>query len=158
MVYCMENCLVLKYQSGINKKLIFSYVWSFKNSHEMHFFIHPLSAFLACFSLFSPFFALQLGNCVAKDANPPANITWFKNNKPLEADGKGERSPSLLLSLSSKKIYLTFINIAYTDGFILSDRDSCCKLFCCDELCCTLMTARLMTVCSVLVIAHFFPC
>uniref|UniRef100_A0A3B4GC53 CD166 antigen homolog n=1 Tax=Pundamilia nyererei TaxID=303518 RepID=A0A3B4GC53_9CICH len=31
----------------------------------------------------------KLGNCVAKDANPPANITWFKNNKPLEADGKG---------------------------------------------------------------------
>lgn len=112
--------------------------------------------FLPVSHFFFPFFALQLGNCVAKDANPPANITWFKNNKPLEADGKGERSPSLLLSLSSKKIYLTFMNIAYTDGFILSDRDSCCKLFCCDELCCTLMTARLMTVCSVLVIAHFF--
>uniref|UniRef100_I3JYV3 Activated leukocyte cell adhesion molecule b n=1 Tax=Oreochromis niloticus TaxID=8128 RepID=I3JYV3_ORENI len=31
----------------------------------------------------------KLGKCVAKDANPPANITWFKNNKPLEADGKG---------------------------------------------------------------------
>ncbi|XP_030601175.1 CD166 antigen homolog isoform X1 [Archocentrus centrarchus] len=31
----------------------------------------------------------KLGKCVAKDANPPANITWFKNNTPLVADGKG---------------------------------------------------------------------
>ncbi|CAJ1065270.1 CD166 antigen homolog isoform X4 [Xyrichtys novacula] len=31
----------------------------------------------------------KLGRCVAKDANPAANITWFKNNKPLVADGEG---------------------------------------------------------------------
>ncbi|XP_044211004.1 CD166 antigen homolog A-like isoform X1 [Thunnus albacares] len=31
----------------------------------------------------------KLGTCVAQDANPAANITWFKNNKPLVADGKG---------------------------------------------------------------------
>ncbi|KAJ8280102.1 hypothetical protein GJAV_G00050550 [Gymnothorax javanicus] len=29
-----------------------------------------------------------LGTCVAKDANPPANISWFKNDKPLADDGK----------------------------------------------------------------------
>ncbi|XP_071390892.1 CD166 antigen homolog A-like, partial [Centroberyx affinis] len=31
----------------------------------------------------------KLGNCIAQDANPAANITWFKNKKPLAADGKG---------------------------------------------------------------------
>ncbi|XP_032365999.1 CD166 antigen homolog A isoform X1 [Etheostoma spectabile] len=31
----------------------------------------------------------KLGKCVAKDANPAANITWLKNNAPLVADGKG---------------------------------------------------------------------
>nr|XP_046245332.1 CD166 antigen homolog isoform X2 [Scatophagus argus] len=31
----------------------------------------------------------KLGTCVAQDANPAANITWLKNNKPLVADGKG---------------------------------------------------------------------
>ncbi|XP_072248401.1 CD166 antigen homolog A-like isoform X2 [Leuresthes tenuis] len=30
----------------------------------------------------------KLGTCVAQDTNPAANITWLKNNKPLEADGK----------------------------------------------------------------------
>uniref|UniRef100_A0A3Q3QQA4 Ig-like domain-containing protein n=1 Tax=Monopterus albus TaxID=43700 RepID=A0A3Q3QQA4_MONAL len=30
----------------------------------------------------------KLGTCVAEDANPPANITWLKNNRPLVADGK----------------------------------------------------------------------
>ncbi|KAM3875134.1 CD166 antigen homolog A-like [Diretmus argenteus] len=31
----------------------------------------------------------KLGQCTAQDANPAANITWFKNKKPLVADGKG---------------------------------------------------------------------
>lgn len=31
----------------------------------------------------------KLGTCVAREANPAANITWLKNNKPLVADGKG---------------------------------------------------------------------
>ncbi|XP_074536092.1 CD166 antigen homolog A-like isoform X1 [Halichoeres trimaculatus] len=31
----------------------------------------------------------KLGACVAKDANPAANITWLKNNKPLVAEGEG---------------------------------------------------------------------
>lgn len=31
----------------------------------------------------------KLGTCVAEAANPAANITWLKNNKPLVADGKG---------------------------------------------------------------------
>lgn len=31
----------------------------------------------------------KLGKCVAQDANPAVNITWLKNNKPLQADGKG---------------------------------------------------------------------
>lgn len=31
----------------------------------------------------------KLGTCVAQAANPAANITWLKNNKPLVADGKG---------------------------------------------------------------------
>lgn len=31
----------------------------------------------------------KLGECVAKDSNPAANITWRKNNTPLVADGKG---------------------------------------------------------------------
>ncbi|XP_059187449.1 CD166 antigen homolog A-like isoform X2 [Centropristis striata] len=31
----------------------------------------------------------ELGTCVAKDANPAANITWLKNNVALVADGKG---------------------------------------------------------------------
>ncbi|KAM4565846.1 CD166 antigen homolog A-like isoform 2-T2 [Odontesthes bonariensis] len=30
----------------------------------------------------------KLGTCVAQDTNPAAKITWLKNNKPLEADGK----------------------------------------------------------------------
>lgn len=30
----------------------------------------------------------KLGTCVAKDANPAANLTWLKNNMPLVADGK----------------------------------------------------------------------
>lgn len=35
------------------------------------------------------FFVLQLATCVAAEANPAANITWLKNNKPLVADGDG---------------------------------------------------------------------
>lgn len=31
----------------------------------------------------------KLGTCIARDANPAANITWLKNNTPLVADGKG---------------------------------------------------------------------
>ncbi|XP_053177192.1 CD166 antigen homolog A-like [Scomber japonicus] len=31
----------------------------------------------------------KLGTCVAQDAHPAANISWLKNNKPLESDGKG---------------------------------------------------------------------
>ncbi|XP_074498400.1 CD166 antigen homolog A-like isoform X1 [Sebastes fasciatus] len=31
----------------------------------------------------------KLGTCFAEDANPAANITWLKNNRPLVADGKG---------------------------------------------------------------------
>uniref|UniRef100_A0A4W5Q9N4 Activated leukocyte cell adhesion molecule b n=1 Tax=Hucho hucho TaxID=62062 RepID=A0A4W5Q9N4_9TELE len=31
----------------------------------------------------------QLGQCSTSDANPAASITWFKNKKPLVADGKG---------------------------------------------------------------------
>ncbi|XP_029302891.1 CD166 antigen homolog A-like isoform X1 [Cottoperca gobio] len=31
----------------------------------------------------------KLGTCIANEANPAANITWRKNNKPLVADGKG---------------------------------------------------------------------
>ncbi|XP_061638730.1 CD166 antigen homolog A-like isoform X1 [Phyllopteryx taeniolatus] len=31
----------------------------------------------------------KLATCVAKDANPPANVTWLKNNKPLVDGGKG---------------------------------------------------------------------
>ncbi|XP_059930828.1 CD166 antigen homolog A-like isoform X1 [Gadus macrocephalus] len=31
----------------------------------------------------------KIGQCNAIDANPAANITWFKNNKTLSADGKG---------------------------------------------------------------------
>ncbi|XP_037533496.1 CD166 antigen homolog A [Nematolebias whitei] len=31
----------------------------------------------------------KLGKCVARDANPAANITWLRNNKTLVADGKG---------------------------------------------------------------------
>ncbi|CAB1349031.1 unnamed protein product [Coregonus sp. 'balchen'] len=31
----------------------------------------------------------QLGQCSAPDANPAASITWFKNKKPLVADGEG---------------------------------------------------------------------
>uniref|UniRef100_A0A6Q2ZKU6 Ig-like domain-containing protein n=1 Tax=Esox lucius TaxID=8010 RepID=A0A6Q2ZKU6_ESOLU len=30
----------------------------------------------------------QLGQCSAHDAHPAANITWYKNQKPLVADGK----------------------------------------------------------------------
>ncbi|XP_034024984.1 CD166 antigen homolog isoform X2 [Thalassophryne amazonica] len=32
---------------------------------------------------------IKLGKCVAHDASPSAHIIWLKNNKPLEADGKG---------------------------------------------------------------------
>ncbi|XP_019729863.1 activated leukocyte cell adhesion molecule b isoform X2 [Hippocampus comes] len=31
----------------------------------------------------------KLATCIAKDANPAANITWLKNNKPLVDGGKG---------------------------------------------------------------------
>ncbi|XP_028275875.1 CD166 antigen homolog isoform X2 [Parambassis ranga] len=31
----------------------------------------------------------KLGTCIAHHANPAANITWLKNNKPLMADGEG---------------------------------------------------------------------
>ncbi|KAM9811395.1 CD166 antigen homolog A-like isoform X1 [Syngnathus typhle] len=31
----------------------------------------------------------KLATCVAKDANPAANVTWVKNNKPLADGGKG---------------------------------------------------------------------
>lgn len=34
-------------------------------------------------------FVPQLATCVAAEANPPANITWLKNNKPLVVDGDG---------------------------------------------------------------------
>ncbi|XP_072320276.1 CD166 antigen homolog A-like isoform X1 [Eucyclogobius newberryi] len=30
----------------------------------------------------------KLGKCVAQDANPAVNITWLKNNKPLQQDGQ----------------------------------------------------------------------
>lgn len=35
------------------------------------------------------YFGSQLGTCVAADANPAANITWLKNNKPLVDGGNG---------------------------------------------------------------------
>ena len=35
------------------------------------------------------FLVPQLGTCVAKDANPAANITWLKNKTPLVAGEKG---------------------------------------------------------------------
>uniref|UniRef100_A0A672ZD87 CD166 antigen homolog n=1 Tax=Sphaeramia orbicularis TaxID=375764 RepID=A0A672ZD87_9TELE len=41
------------------------------------------------YSFFCFLFFFQLGECVAHNANPPANITWLKNNKILVADGKG---------------------------------------------------------------------
>lgn len=31
----------------------------------------------------------QLGTCVVADANPAANITWLRNNKPLVDGGDG---------------------------------------------------------------------
>uniref|UniRef100_A0A3B4AAH8 Ig-like domain-containing protein n=1 Tax=Periophthalmus magnuspinnatus TaxID=409849 RepID=A0A3B4AAH8_9GOBI len=35
------------------------------------------------------YLVLQLGKCIAQDANPAVNITWLKNNKPLLQDGQG---------------------------------------------------------------------
>lgn len=45
----------------------------------------------------------QLGKCVARDANPAANITWLRNNKPLVADGKGGPL-SCLMSLKDRRL------------------------------------------------------
>uniref|UniRef100_A0A8C8LM37 Ig-like domain-containing protein n=1 Tax=Oncorhynchus tshawytscha TaxID=74940 RepID=A0A8C8LM37_ONCTS len=41
------------------------------------------------FFIFFVLSSSQLGQCSTSDANPAASITWFKNKKPLVADGKG---------------------------------------------------------------------
>lgn len=53
----------------------------------------------------------KLGKCSAQDANPAANITWFKNKKPLVSDGKGivitssvEEDPTTRLSSTSSTL------------------------------------------------------
>lgn len=74
------------------------------------FRIHEIQILSLClfnnvvFEVFAPIpskcncaFVLQLGTCVARDANPAANITWLKNGKPLVADGKGVCSPPCCL-------------------------------------------------------------
>lgn len=89
--------------------------------------------FLLFFSSFDFFFFVpQLGTCVAQDANPAANITWLKDNKPLVADGKGAYSSSCFMFTKANKTALwsdgvTFINITFTNVFILSAWD--CKFF-----------------------------
>lgn len=61
-------------------------------------------------TIFLPFFAVclcfvsQLGKCVARDANPAANITWLRNNKPLVADGKGAPSSSCCMSSKDNRL------------------------------------------------------
>ena len=55
--------------------------------------------FLSSFAVFVP----QLGTCVAQDANPAANITWLKNNKPLVADGKGIYSSPCCVIINANK-------------------------------------------------------
>lgn len=42
------------------------------------------------------FLFFQLGTCVARDAHPPATLTWKKNGKILAADGKSKSSPDRL--------------------------------------------------------------
>lgn len=112
----------------------------------MQVFAHVLSR---C-DLFCFFFSPQLGTCVSQDANPAANITWLKNNKPLVADGKGVCSNRLTKQLFGE--VLTFINMTYWIAFIFSSWACHCKLFFTDELCCT--------VCGVLCFGHYtvVPC
>ncbi|XP_068173352.1 CD166 antigen homolog isoform X2 [Antennarius striatus] len=55
----------------------------------------------------------KLGTCIASNANPAANITWLKNNKPLVADGKGisiqaEVSVDALTGLSTTSSLLEY--------------------------------------------------
>lgn len=74
--------------------------------------------------LFIYLFYPQLGTCVAQDANPAANITWLRNNKPLAAHGKGVCSNRLTTPLFGE--LLTFINMT---SCIYSYWGCHCKLF-----------------------------
>ncbi|XP_047450265.1 CD166 antigen homolog isoform X2 [Mugil cephalus] len=56
----------------------------------------------------------KLGTCVAKDANPAANITWLKNNKPLVADGQGISIQSSVLVDPVTKLSTTKSTLEYS--------------------------------------------
>lgn len=65
---------------------------------------------------------LQLGTCFAEDANPAANITWLKNNRPLVADGKGVYSLFCWMIINVNKTALLSADIYkyYIPGCIYS--------------------------------------
>uniref|UniRef100_UPI0037E81F25 CD166 antigen homolog A-like isoform X2 n=1 Tax=Semicossyphus pulcher TaxID=241346 RepID=UPI0037E81F25 len=56
----------------------------------------------------------KLGTCLAKDANPAANITWLKNNKPLVADGKGVSIQALVLADPDTGLSTTTSTLKYS--------------------------------------------
>ncbi|XP_014070297.2 CD166 antigen homolog isoform X2 [Salmo salar] len=71
----------------------------------------------------------QLGQCRTSDANPAASITWFKNKKPLVADGKG-----IIISSNVKVDEVTGLTTTSSTLQYTAEKGDTAALFTCGAL------------------------
>ncbi|XP_071214580.1 CD166 antigen homolog isoform X3 [Salvelinus alpinus] len=71
----------------------------------------------------------QLGQCSTSDANPAASITWFKNKKPLVADGKG-----IIISSNVKVDEVTGLTTTSSTLQYTAEKGDTAALFTCGAL------------------------
>eukprot|EP00063_Salmo_salar_P095462 XP_014070297.1 PREDICTED: CD166 antigen homolog isoform X2 [Salmo salar] len=71
----------------------------------------------------------QLGQCRTSDANPAASITWFKNKKPLVADGKG-----IIISSNVKVDEVTGLTTTSSTLQYTAEKGDTATLFTCGAL------------------------
>lgn len=61
-----------------------------------------------------PLLFCQIGTCEVKNAFPKPNITWYRNNTPLQASRDGERTPASPLGSLSFSAPFPFMPLAET--------------------------------------------